>query len=71
MGTSPLVDKSALAHSASVLDMSVLTVASLNESTENSDEVRLSQFPFWLPYPLMLVATGWKDYSGRVSKMGY
>ena len=40
MGTSPLVDKSALAHSASVLDLTVLTASSLNESIE--DEVRWS-----------------------------
>ena len=40
MGTSPLVDKSALAHSTSVLDLTVLTASSLNESIE--DEVRWS-----------------------------
>ena len=40
MGTSPLVDKSALTHSASVLDLTVLTASSLNESIE--DEVRWS-----------------------------
>ena len=40
MGTSPLVDKSALTHSASVLDLTVLTASSLDESIE--DEVRWS-----------------------------
>ncbi|KAF8463727.1 hypothetical protein DFH94DRAFT_699489 [Russula ochroleuca] len=45
IGTSLLVDKSALAHSTSVLDLTVLTASSLNESIE--DEIIPAQSPKW------------------------